>query len=65
MLFMLQERILNKEVIPLVSCRDIHDLLRHFLTQEQVTDDEIISLMEKRHKKRQASIDSAYKLQKL
>lgn len=60
MLFMLSERIRNKEHYPLLSCADIEGLLARFLPRRNTTVDQVIAEMEKRHKQRQAVIDSAY-----
>jgi SRSO17 transposase len=60
MLFMLSERIRNKEEYPLLSCADIEGLLARFLPRRNTTVDEVIAEMERRHKQRQAVIDSAY-----
>ena len=57
-LFMLKERLLNEEAIPLLSCSDIEILLTQFLPRKNTTDVEIISQMEKRHRKRQSAIES-------
>ena len=61
MLFMLQERLLLKETHPLLSCSDIETLLAHFLLRRDLTVEEVIRQMDLRHKKRQSSIDSAYR----
>jgi SRSO17 transposase len=63
MLFMLEERILHKENLPLLSCSDIESLLRSFLPRRDVKHDEVLRQMEKRHRKRQAAIDSQYRKQ--
>lgn len=60
MLFMLSERIRNKKEYPLLSCADIEGLLARFLPRRNTTVDEVIAEMEKRHKQRQAVINSAY-----
>jgi SRSO17 transposase len=60
MLFMLEERIQAKDTHPLLSCSDIEELLRHFLPKRAVTRDDVFEQMEKRHKKRLASIQSHY-----
>jgi len=59
MLFMLEERLLNQEQCPLLSCRDIRILLGHFLPRRDATTEEVIRQMKVRHRKRQAAIDSA------
>lgn len=65
MLFMLEERILQKDNHPLLSCSDIESLLRTFLPRRDIAHDEVIRQMEKRHRKRQAAIDAQYRKQML
>ena len=65
MLFMLEERILQKDDHPLLSCSDIESLLRAFLPRRDIEPDEILRQMEKRHHKRKAAIDSQYRKQML
>jgi SRSO17 transposase len=64
MLFMLEERQLQKADYPLLSCADIEGLLAQFLPRRNRDPDELIRQMEVRHRKRQASIDSAYRKQR-
>jgi hypothetical protein len=52
-----------QEEIPLLSCNDIETLLRIFLPRRDVEPDEVVRQMEKRHRKRQASIDNAFNKQ--
>ena len=59
MLFMLKTRMANKDQYPLLSCADIVELLAHFLPRRDTTVAEIIRQMEERHRRRQASSDSA------
>ena len=63
MLFMLEERIVHKDNLPLLSCSDIESLLRSFLPRRDVKQDEVLRQMEKRHRKRQAAIDAQYRKQ--
>jgi len=65
MLFMLEERLLQKDAHPLLSCADIEVLLAHFLPRRDVTDAEVIRQMEARHRARQRAIDSGYRRQGL
>lgn len=58
MLFMLSERIYHKDTYPLLSCADIEELLAHFLPRRDVTEEEVISQLEERHRQRQKAIDS-------
>jgi SRSO17 transposase len=60
MLFMLEERIQAKATHPLLSCSDIEELLRHFLPKRAATRDDVFEQMDKRHRKRLASIQSHY-----
>jgi len=60
MLFMAEERELHREEIPLLSCHDIETLLRTYLPRRDIDPDEILRQMEKRHRRRQASIDCAF-----
>ena len=61
MLFMLQERVLHKEQLPLLSCGDIEELLAHFLPRKDVTKQEILDQLTRRHIKYLSSIKSAYR----
>jgi SRSO17 transposase len=63
MLFMLEEKLLQKKSVPLLSCSDIEVLLSRFLPRRDVTVDEVVRQMKARHRARQASIDSAYRRQ--
>jgi len=63
MLFMLKERIEMRHDYPLLSCSDVECLLAHFLPRRDIGIDEVTRQMEIRHRKRQASIDSANKNQ--
>ena len=64
MLFMLEQRLLCKEFDPLTSCTDIVAILSFFLPKRAITADEVFRQMEVRHKKRQASIEAAYRKQR-
>lgn len=63
MLFMLEERLLQKQSYPLLSCSDIENLLAHFLPRRDVSLQEVIRQMEARHQARRQSIESAYQRQ--
>jgi SRSO17 transposase len=64
MLFMLNERLLHKQEMPLLSCNDIVYCLKHYLPRKACNKDELLELIRIRHKKRQVAIDSAIKRQK-
>lgn len=60
MLFMLDQRVNNKLEIPLLSCADVATVLKTILPKRDITDSEVLGQLEKRHRKRQVSIDSLY-----
>ena len=64
MLFLLEERLSQKETYPLLSCSDIEVLLAHFLPRRDATPEEVVRQMEARHRARQRAIDSAYRRQR-
>ena len=61
MLFMLEERLLNHNEKPLLSCADIIVMLKHFLPKAAVSDEDVFRVICRRHERRQASIDNARK----
>lgn len=61
LLFLLKERHLQEEVLPLLSARDVKILLAQFLPRRDQDPDELIRQMHVRHKQRQSAIDSAYR----
>jgi SRSO17 transposase len=65
MLFMLEERLLQKESHPLLSCSDVEVLLARLLPRRDVTVAEVVRQMTVRHEARQRAIDSAYRRQRL
>jgi len=63
MQFMLEQRLQNQELYPLLSSADIVSLLKYFLPKRVADQEEVFRQMAIRHKKRQAAIDSAWKIQ--
>jgi SRSO17 transposase len=61
MLFMLEQRLLFKDDYPLLSCFDIVCILNFLLPRRATTLEEVIRQLEERHRRRQASIDYAYR----
>jgi hypothetical protein len=59
MQFMLETRIKNAELLPLLSCYDIQILIATTMPDRRSDADEVIRQLHERHRKRQASIDSA------
>jgi SRSO17 transposase len=65
LLFMLEERIHQRDHYPLLSCSDIETLLRTYLPRRDLDPEEVIRQMEKRHAKRLAVTTSRYHAQGL
>ncbi len=65
MLFMLEERQLNRHAHPLLTGTDIRALLNQFLPRRDTSLEEVLRQMDQRHRKRQAAIDSAHRKQRL
>jgi SRSO17 transposase len=57
MQFMLETRINNAELLPLLSCYDIQILIATTMPDRRSDSDEVIRQLHERHRKRQASID--------
>jgi SRSO17 transposase len=58
MLFMLRERVLLAEELPLLSAEDIVWMLEYYLPRAQATEAEIQKALTRRHRRRQIDIDS-------
>lgn len=63
LLFLLRERQIQREALPLLSAGDIKVLLARVLPRQDQTPEEIIRQIQIRHQQRQAAIDSAYRRQ--
>lgn len=59
--FILQEKLLHEKEYPLLSARDIMELLAIFLPQKERTPESIVAEMKMRHRKREASTASTRK----
>jgi hypothetical protein len=64
LLFLLRERQLQREALPLLSAGDIKVLLARVLPRRDQDPEEIIRQIQLRHQQRQAAIDSAYRRQR-
>jgi len=60
--FLLKEKLLNQDEIPLLSARDIMDFMVYKFYRE-MTDDKMLAALQQRHKKRQRDIDCCYSKQ--
>lgn len=57
MLFLLREQVRTAESIPLLSFRDLTELLDYYLPRRSATEEEVLRQMKQRHRKRQEDID--------
>ena len=62
MLFLLKEQIRTESAIPLLSFRDLTELLDFYLPRRPASEGEILRQMEERHRKRQHDIDRRRKI---
>jgi hypothetical protein len=58
---MLKERTVCAKKHPLLTCADVESMLEYFLPNKELTPEEFIQSVLKRHKIRQALIDAAEK----
>lgn len=61
MIFMLRERVLLAEELPLLTAEDIAWMIERYLPKPNVTEDEIQKALARRHRRRQTDIDSRKK----
>jgi hypothetical protein len=64
MLFMLEQREALREDLPLLTCADIEWALKQLLPARTTDVSELYRILEDRHRKRRAAIDSAYAKQR-
>jgi SRSO17 transposase len=64
LLFLLRERQLQKQDLPLLSAADVKILLARLLPRRDLDPQELIRQIRLRHQQRQSAIDSAYRRQK-
>ena len=63
LMFLAKERLTNRETAKLLSCHDLIDIMRHKLPTKIQTDDDLVAMIEERHRRRQSASDSAYQKQ--
>jgi len=64
MAYLLEERLVLADTYPILSCRDVTDMLKQAIRSRQMTPEVIIRQIEKRHRVRLASIRSAERRQR-
>ncbi len=65
LLFLLKQRVLHQEDLPLLSCSDIRWILTHTLPRKAKTVQDVLELIQERHTRRQYDIDRCLRTQYL
>ena len=63
LMFLAKERLAHRETAELLSCNDLVEIMRHKLPTKINTDDDLIALIENRHRRRRLARDHAYRTQ--
>ena len=63
LMFLAKERLVNRDTAKLLSCHDLIDIMRYKLPIKVQTDDDLVAMIEERHRRRQTASDSAYQKQ--
>ena len=64
-MFLAKERLAHRETAGLLSCNDLVEIMRHKLPTKIETDDDLVAMIEDRHRRRQTAMDHAYQKQAL
>lgn len=64
LMFLAKERLAHREITAsMLSCHDLIDILRHKLPSKVKTDDDLVAMIEDRHRRRLKASQSAYRKQ--
>lgn len=63
LMFLAKERQANRDTDRLLSCNDLVQILKHKLPSKIETDEDLVSTIQNRHRRRQDAMDSAYRKQ--
>ena len=63
MLFVLREKLRSSASVPLLSYRDLTELLDYYLPRRNYSEEEVMRQIQKRHRKRQQDLDRRQKSQ--
>ena len=63
LMFLAKERLANRETTQLLSCNDLVEIMRHKLPTKINCDEDLVSMIENRHRRRQVAMDRAYRKQ--
>ena len=65
LMFLAKERLAHRETAQLLSCNDLVEILRHRLPTRIETNDDLVAVIEDRHRRRRTAMDHAYRKQAL
>lgn len=52
LMFLTKERLVNRETAKLLSCHELIDIMRHKLPAKVKTNDDLVTIIDKRHRRR-------------
>ena len=64
-MFLAKERLALRETAGLLSCNDLVEIMRHKLPTKIETDEDLVAMIEDRHRRRRVAMDHAYRKQAL
>jgi len=65
LMFLAKERLAHRDTAELLSCNDLVEIMRHKLPTKIETDDDLVTMIENRHRRRRVAMDHAYRKQAL
>lgn len=65
LMFLAKERLAHRETAELLSCNDLVEIMRHKLPTKIETDDDLVAMIEDRHRRRRVARNHAYQKQAL
>ena len=65
LMFLAKERLTHGEAAGLLSCNDLVEIMRHKLPSRIKTDDDLVQVIEDRHRRRRTAMNHAYQKQAL
>ena len=63
LMFLAKERLAHRKTTELLSCNDLVEIMRHKLPTKIETDDDLVTMIEDRHRRRQTAMEFAYRKQ--
>lgn len=63
LMFLAKERLAHRETADLLSCNDLVEIMRHKLPTKIETDDDLVAMIQDRHRRRRIAMEHAYRKQ--